>query len=210
MSGPLRDEPFRAEVVERATAFTGKIWDVVREKFLYNGQPIIREYVDHPGAVAILAMDEDDRVLLIRQYRHPVRSRDWEIPAGLLDEDHEAPLEAAKRELAEEADVAAEDWHVLADYVNSPGGSNEAIRIYLARSVSEVDAFRRTAEEADIEVRWVSLDDAVAAVLARDVQNPSTVIGVLTAAARRASGWSGLAPADAPWTRHAKHGSAGR
>jgi 8-oxo-dGTP pyrophosphatase MutT (NUDIX family) len=199
---PLRDEPFSAEVLERKTVYSGKVWDVVSETFRYNGEPITREYVDHTGAVAVLAMDDEDRVLLIRQYRHPIRSRDWEIPAGLLDDEGEEALDAAKRELAEEADIAAEDWSVLAEYVNSPGGSNESVRVYLARNVSEVEAFERTAEEADIEVRWASLDDVVAGVLARELQNPSVVIGALAAAAERARGWTGLSPADVPWPRH--------
>ncbi|WP_210505162.1 NUDIX hydrolase [Naasia sp. SYSU D00057] len=203
---PLRDEHYAAEVTERSTVFEGKIWDVVRETFDYNGEPITREYVDHTGAVAILAIDDQERVLLIRQYRHPIRSRDWEIPAGLLDDEGEEPLDAAKRELAEEADIAAEKWNVLADYVNSPGGSNEAVRVYLARGITDVDAFERTAEEADIEVRWVSLDEALQGVLSRDLQNPSTVIGVLAAAAARSRGWDTLDPGDAPWPRHPKLG----
>jgi 8-oxo-dGTP pyrophosphatase MutT (NUDIX family) len=204
---PLRDEPFEAKVLDRTTVFDGKIWDVVRETFDYNGKPITREYVEHTGAVAILAVDDDERILLIRQYRHPIRSRDWEIPAGLLDDEGEDPLEAAQRELAEEADIAAERWNVLAEYVNSPGGSNEAVRVYLARGISDVDAFARQAEEADIEVRWVSLDEALQGVLSRDLQNPSTVVGVLTAAAARdRGGWDTLAPGDAPWPRHPKFG----
>ena len=204
---PLRDEHYAAEVTERSTVFEGKIWDVVRETFDYNGEPITREYVDHTGAVAILAIDDEERVLLIRQYRHPIRSRDWEIPAGLLDDEGEEPLDAAKRELAEEADIAAEKWNVLADYVNSPGGSNEAVRVYLARGITDVDAFERTAEEADIEVRWVSLDDALQGVLSRDLQNPSTVIGVLAAAVARSRGWDTLDPGDAPWPRLPKLGN---
>ena len=204
--GSLRDEPFEAEVIERTRVFDGKIWDVVRETFDYNGEPITREYVDHTGAVAILALDDAERILLIKQYRHPIRSRDWEIPAGLLDDEGEEALEAAQRELAEEADIAAEQWNVLVDYVNSPGGSNESVRVYLARGISDVDAFERTAEEADIEVRWVSLDEALDGVLNRHLQNPSTVIGVLAAAAARARGWDTLAPGDAPWPRHPKLG----
>ena len=204
---PLRDEPFSAEVLKRSIVFDGKIWDVVREPFEYNGESITREYVDHTGAVAILAVDDQERVLLIRQYRHPIRSRDWEIPAGLLDDEGEEALDAAKRELAEEADIAAERWNVLADYVNSPGGSNEAVRVYLARGISDVDAFERVAEEADIEVRWVSLDEALQAVLSRDLQNPSTVVGVLAAAASKAKGWDSLDPGDAPWPRHPKLGN---
>src|SRR5699024_5294316 len=109
----------------------------------------------------ILALDDEDRVLLIRQYRHPVRRRDWEIPAGLLDVAGEHPLATARRELAEEADLAATQWSVLAEFATSPGGSNELIRVYLARGLTELEPFARTEEEADIERRWVGLDAAV-------------------------------------------------
>jgi ADP-ribose pyrophosphatase len=170
---PLEDAPEHPQILHRRTLHDGRVWNVVTETFDYNGSPITREVVDHPGAVAVLALDDQERVLLIRQYRHPVRSRDWEIPAGLLDVDGEPPFEAAKRELAEEADLKADRWDVLADFMNSPGGSNEMIRIYLAREVSEVPAFDRTDEEADIEVRWVPLDEVVDAVLTRKVQSRS-------------------------------------
>jgi 8-oxo-dGTP pyrophosphatase MutT (NUDIX family) len=202
----LRDEPFTAKITDRSVKFEGRVWDVVSETFDYNGEQITREFVDHTGAVAVLAMDEDERVLLIRQYRHPIRSRDWEIPAGLLDEDGESALSAAQRELAEEADLAAARWNVLVEYQNSPGGSNEVVRVYLARGLTATEAFERTAEEADIEVRWVSLDDALDGVLDRRLQNPSTVSGVLAAAALRARGWQGLAGGDEPWPRHPKLG----
>ena len=203
---PLEDVPEHPRILERRTIHAGKVWNVVTETFDYNGKAITREVVDHPGAVAVLALDAEERVLLIRQYRHPVRSRDWEIPAGLLDVDGEPPFEAAKRELAEEADLKAERWHVLADFLNSPGGSNEMIRIYLARDVSEVPAFDRSDEEADIEVRWVPLAEAVDAVLARRVQSPSLVVGVLAAAAAKAQGWASLADPGTPWARHPRAG----
>jgi ADP-ribose pyrophosphatase len=205
-TGHIEDVPEHPTVVERETLHSGRVWDVVAETFQYNGGSITREVLVHPGAVAVLALDDEERVLLIRQYRHPVRAREWEIPAGLLDVDGEPPLEAAQRELAEEADLAAERWNVLADFLNSPGGSDETIRIYLARGVSAVAAFDRTEEEADIEVRWVPLDEALDAVLARRVQAPSLVVGVLAAAASRARGWATLAPGDEPWLRHPKAG----
>lgn len=198
----LRDEAFSAELVSTERVYEGRVWDLRRDTVDYNGTQIVREYVDHTGAVAVLALDDDERVLLIRQYRHPVRARLWEIPAGLLDAAGESPLEAAKRELAEEADLRADDWSVLGEYYTTPGGSDEAIRVYLARGLSETpERFAREAEEADIEKRWVSLDDAVAAVRSRDVQNPSLVVGVLSAAVSRATGWTDLADADAEWTR---------
>ena len=202
-SAPLADEPAFAPVSDSEIVFDGKVWDVRRDTFGYNGSGIVREYLDHPGAVAILALDEQDRVLLIKQYRHPVRTRDWELPAGLLDEAGEHPLVGAQRELAEEADLVATDWNVLGEFATSPGGSNEVIRIYLARGLAVApEVFERTEEEADIEVRWVPLDDCVDAVLARRVQNPSLVIGALAALAARARGWSSLGAADAPWPRH--------
>jgi 8-oxo-dGTP pyrophosphatase MutT (NUDIX family) len=199
------DEYVDLPLLGRETVFHGRIWDVRRDAFAYGDDAIRieREYVDHPGAVAVLVLDDDDCVLLIKQYRHPVRAREWEIPAGLLDVRHEPALDAAQRELAEEADLVASDWAVLVDYFTTPGGSSEAIRIFLARGVTEADApFDREHEEADMELRWVPLDDCVDAVLARRIGNPSLARGVLAAAAARARGWRSLSPANAPWPAH--------
>jgi len=202
---PIADEPVELPVVGSEVEFTGRVWDVRRDTVEYRGAHLVRDYIDHPGAVAVLALDDEDRVLLIQQYRHPVRSRDWEIPAGLLDVDGEHALEAAQRELAEEADLAASDWSVLVDYRTTPGGSNEAIRIFLARGLAPTAVpHPREDEEADMAIRWVPLDDCVDAVLARRVQNPSLVVSVLAAHAARARGWSSLAPADVEWPTHPK------
>ena len=201
----IGDEPFRPEIISSEVAFAGRIWNVRRDTFGYNGEEITREYVDHTGAVAVLALDDDGRVLLIRQYRHPVRHRDWEIPAGLLDIHGEDPLTAAQRELAEETDLQAGRWNVLADIFTSPGGSDEAIRIYLARDVKPTaEAFAREAEEADIEVAWVPLEEAVDAALARRAHNAPLSIAVLGALAARERGWASLGAADAPWPSHPK------
>ncbi len=201
----LNDQPFRPEIVSSETAFEGKIWNVRRDVFRYNGEEITREYVDHTGAVGILALDEDGKVLLIRQYRHPVRHRDWEIPAGLLDQHGEDPLTAAQRELGEEADLEADEWNVLTDVFTSPGGNDESIRIYLARGIrSTGSAFAREAEEADIEVRWVPLDEAVDAVLQRRVHNAPLIIALLAARTAREQGWSTLGAANEPWPSHPK------
>ncbi|MFD6879141.1 MULTISPECIES: NUDIX domain-containing protein [unclassified Streptomyces] len=163
-----------------------------------------RDYQVHPGSVCVLALDARDRVLVIRQYRHPVRHRLWELPAGLLDVPGENPLRAAQRELYEEAHVKAEDWRVLADFFASPGGSDEAIRIFLARGVSDAEGERyeeSDSEEADMEVAWVPLADLVRGVLAGELGNPGLVTGVLALAAATASpeGPEGLRPAQAPW-----------
>ena len=152
----LVDEPFAVTVLGSAVEFHGRVWDVRRDRFEYGSSAIAREYVDHTGAVAILALDENDRARLIRQYRHPIATRDWEIPAGLLDIEDEDPLVAAQRELAEEADLRASEWSLLVDFFTSPGGSTEAIRVYLARGLSETPAFDRAEEEAELETRWAS------------------------------------------------------
>lgn len=203
--GAFHDEPFRPQIVSSEVPFDGKIWDVRRDTFRYNGEDITREYVDHTGAVAVLALDDQDRVLLIKQYRHPVRYRDWEVPAGLLDVRGEDPLVAAQRELAEEADLEADRWNVLTDVFTSPGGNDEAIRVYLARGVrATAEAFEREAEEADIEVAWVPLEDAVDAVLERRVHNAVLIIAVLAARVAREKGWASLGAADAQWPSHPK------
>lgn len=206
-AGLLADDAFSPTVTASETVYTGRVWNVKRETFRYNGDDISRDYVDHTGAVAVLALDDDGRVLLIKQYRHPVRHRDWEIPAGLLDVTGEPPLAAAKRELAEEADLEADEWNVLADFYTSPGGSDEAIRVYLARSVRPTaETFDRSDEEADIEVRWVPLDEVVDAVLARRVQNPSLIVGILAARVARESGWAQLGSSSEPWPGNPKLG----
>ena len=203
MPDSLHDDHVSPLVTSSEVVFAGAVWDIARETFTLDDAAIVREFVDHPGAVAVVALDERGRVLVIKQYRHPVRARDWELPAGLLDAHGESPLDAAKRELAEEVDLVAESWHILSEFTSSPGGSNEVIRIYLARGVSAApEAFERTEEEAGIELRWVPLDDVVEAVLSRTVRNSILAIGTLSAAAGRARGWATLASADAPWPSH--------
>jgi ADP-ribose pyrophosphatase len=200
--GPLADEEFAVEVHSSETVFHGHVWDVRRDEFAFGESTITREYVAHTGAVAILAIDDDDRVMLIRQYRHPVGLREWEIPAGLLDVSGESPLLAAQRELAEEADLEASDWSLLSEFATSAGGSNEVIRVYLARGLSVTPAFERTEEEADLETRWASLDEVVDAALDRRIGNSILTIAALAAHASRARGWSTLGDATAAWPRH--------
>ena len=184
----------------------GAIWEVRAERIDLGEAGIVRrEIIHHPGAVTVLALDELERVLMIRQYRHPVRMDLWELPAGLLDVAGEAPLAAARRELAEEADLVADRWDVLADWFNSPGGSDEAVRLFLARSVHpvpEAERFAREAEELDMPTRWVPLEEARDAVLAGRVHNPGSVIGILAACVARDQDWKTLRPAGSPWPEH--------
>jgi 8-oxo-dGTP pyrophosphatase MutT (NUDIX family) len=203
----LADQASERTLLSSETLYRGRIWNVLSDTFTLqdDGGKLTRDYISHPGAVAVLVLDDDGKVLLLRQYRHPVKMTLWEIPAGLLDVDGEGFLVGAQRELAEEADLVAADWKVLADVFNSPGSSSEAIRIYLARGLRTVpqdQRHTRTEEEAEIEFHWMELDDAVAAVLNGSLHNPSAVVGILAAAAARADGFASLRGADAPWPAH--------
>jgi 8-oxo-dGDP phosphatase len=193
-------------VLESSTPFQGLIFDVRRDRVdLGEGGVVTRDFVTHPGAVAVLALHELDgveHVLMIRQYRHATGAHVWELPAGLLDVDDEPPWEAAARELAEEVDLIAQQWHVLADDVTSPGAFPETVRIFLARDLSDVPAaetHQRTAEELTLQPLWVPLDDAVDAALAGRISNSATLVGLLSAGLSGARGWSTLRPHDAPW-----------
>jgi ADP-ribose pyrophosphatase len=190
--------------LSRTPRFAGSVWDVVTDEVDFDGTVIRRDILVHPGAVAIIALDAAERVLLIRQYRHAVGRYLFEPPAGLLDAAGEDPLATARRELLEEAGVEAEDWAVLLDLLNSPGGSSEAIRIYLARGLRMVPRpFTGEAEEADLPQAWVPLDDARDGVLAGRITSPHGVAGILAAEVARAGDWTALRPADAPWPMRA-------
>ncbi|MGO1257233.1 MAG: NUDIX domain-containing protein [Microbacterium gubbeenense] len=182
----IRDEPFEVDVRKSETVYNGYVWDVREDTFQYGPTTLVRHYLDHTGAVAVVAVDDDDRVLLIQQYRHPIGQRDWEIPAGLLDIEGEDPVDAAARELKEEADAEAENWTELGSFALSPGGSNEVIRIYLATGVRMRESeYHRVEEEADIRAEWVPLADAVRAISEGRIHNAAMTIGILLAARQR-------------------------
>ncbi|MFD3442123.1 NUDIX domain-containing protein [Streptomyces sp. NPDC058685] len=199
----IKDTPEEWQVVATATPFEGKKTSVRADDVVMpDGAVARRDYQVHPGSVAVLALDPEDRVLVLRQYRHPVRQRLWEIPAGLLDVPGENPLHAAQRELYEEAHVKAEDWRVLVDVYTTPGGCDEAVRIFLARDLSaaEGERFEVEAEEADMELARVPVRELVRDVLAGDLHNNCLVVGVLSlVAARDGDGLDALRPAEAPW-----------
>ncbi|MFC8277248.1 NUDIX domain-containing protein [Streptomyces sp. NPDC057271] len=199
----LQDTPEEWRIVATTTPFQGKKTSVRTDDVVMpDGTVARRDYQVHPGSVAVVALDDQDRVLLVKQYRHPVRQKLWEIPAGLLDVPGENPLHAAQRELYEEAHVKAEDWRVLTDVYTTPGGCDEAVRIFLARDLSEArgDRFDVSDEEADMELARVPLADLVRGALAGGLHNNCLVVGVLSlAAARAGDGVEALRPADAPW-----------
>lgn len=208
----LADRHDPRPVHERQVRYQGMVWDVQRDTVdLGEAGVVHREYLEHPGAVIVAVyreVDGEPQLLMIQQYRHPVGTFEWELPAGLLDVDGEDPHAAAVRELAEEVDLRARTWHVLADFYASPGGMNEALRIYLARDLAAVapqDRHEREAEELGMPTSWVALDDAVAAALSGRINNAGAVVGVLALEAARQRGFTTLRPADAPWPQHPRN-----
>ena len=199
---PIADTPASYKVVGSEVLLrTGRVIDIRSDQVvLPDGSTATRDVVVHPGAVGIIALD-DGKVLMVQQYRHTVGQLLWEPPAGLLDEPGEDPLVAAQRELFEEAHHRADRWDVLVDAFTSPGMTDEAIRIYLARAVrpAEEPRYEATEEERDMPVRWVPLEEAVAAVLAGRLHNPMAVMGFLAAQHARDAGFRNLRPADAVW-----------
>ncbi|MFC5803491.1 NUDIX domain-containing protein [Streptomyces formicae] len=199
----IKDTPEEWQVTATSTPFVGNKTSVRTDDVVMpDGTVARRDYQVHPGSVAVLALDEDDRVLVLRQYRHPVRQKLWEIPAGLLDIPGENPLTAAQRELYEEAHVKAVDWRVLTDVYTTPGGCDEAVRIFLARDLSEAEGerFQVSEEEADMELARVPLKDLVRGALAGELHNNCLVVGVLAlTAALSGDGIAELRPAEAPW-----------
>ncbi|HHV21531.1 MAG TPA: NUDIX hydrolase [Propionibacterium sp.] len=202
--------------VRRAAEDTPELWPVRRREVLARGRlfdyfsdtvempsgdTMRRDFIDHTSAVAVIALDDDEHMVVVHQYRHPVGFRLIEPPAGLLDQDGEGWLRAAQRELAEEAGLAADDWRLLVDMMTTPGGVNESIRIYLARDLRAAgapDGFEPEGEEAHMDVLRVPVDDLLTGILSGRLQSPSLVAGVLAYAAARDK-LDRLRPADSPW-----------
>ncbi len=192
-------------VVQSDTVYEGRIISMRRDIVTMPGDATSqRDVVVHPGAVGVVALDDRGRVLLVTQYRHPVRRRLVELPAGLLDHPGEAPLAAAQRELMEEAGLAADTWHVLVDTLTSPGMTDEAIRVFLARGVREVARDVQEHEEAEMTSQWLDLDLAVSQALAGEIENAMCVVGLLGTQRAVRDGFSGLRPPDAPWPSQKK------
>ncbi|MGP3978732.1 NUDIX domain-containing protein [Streptomyces sp. 8N114] len=204
MADRIADTPEEWEVTATSEPFQGNKTGVRTDHVVMpDGSVVSRDYQTHPGSVAILALDDQDHVLVLSQYRHPVREKLWEIPAGLLDVPGENPLVAAQRELYEEAHVKAEDWRVLVDVYTTPGGSEEAVRIFLARQLSDVEGerFEVAEEEAEMELARVPLEELVRGALAGELHNNCLVVGslALSAALSSGGGLGALRPAQAPW-----------
>jgi 8-oxo-dGTP pyrophosphatase MutT (NUDIX family) len=199
----IADEPAHWPVASSAELSRGRLVTVRTDKVrMPDNQWAERDVVIHPGAVAVLALDDAFQVLLIRQYRHPVGRLLWEIPAGLRDVAGEPLWVTARRELLEEAGYQARDWRVLADYYTSPGFSTERLRVFLARDLEAVPAADRDfvpeGEEAHLLLAWLPLVEAVRKVFAGELHNGVAALGILAGYAARSEGFDRLRPADAP------------
>lgn len=213
MSAPA-DRPLAWPVQQREVLARGRVCDFIQDRVEPpRGEPFTRQYISHPGAVGIIAVDDRDRVAVVHQYRHPVGLKLVEPPAGLLDVDGEDPLVAAQRELAEEVQLQAETWRVLVDVCTSPGGSQESARVFLAMGLSEAphpDGFVPEDEEADMQIGWEPFDLLVDGVLAGRLQSPLLVAGVMALAAARGTGrLDTLRAPDAPWPVRDVHAGQG-
>ena len=192
--------PVVGELRRARGAFVTLRTDQVR---MPDGEVAERDVLEHPGAVAVVALDEAGQVLLIRQYRHPAGQLLWEIPAGIRDVDGEPPRVTAERELLEEAGYRARDWHLLADFFSSPGITSERLLVFLARGLTWVPESERGGhiprhEEAHLLVRWAPLREVAGLFLAGDLHNGVTAVGILSAYAARQGGFAALREAALP------------
>jgi 8-oxo-dGTP pyrophosphatase MutT (NUDIX family) len=202
----LQDETYTPTITASEIAYHGAVWDIRRETFdLPEATGLVRDLMAHTGAVGVAVVDDQQRILFIQQYRHPVRARLWEVPAGLLDVPGEDPLDAAKRELVEEADLTADRWELLSDSCLTPGGSSETMRLYLARDIQlvpEADRHQRCEEEAGLRFRWASIDEALDAVADGRVTNAIAQLAIFQVSrilrAEAAGSPVQLRPVDAP------------
>jgi ADP-ribose pyrophosphatase len=198
VSEPAADGAYRVLATE--TVYEGRVIRLVKDTVaMPGGGDSVREVVQHPGAVAVVAVDDAGHVVLLRQYRHPVGGYLWELPAGLRDADGEAPLTTAQRELAEEALLSAQRWSLLTTTFSTPGFCDEMVLVYLAEGLTDVarpEGFTVEHEELDMTVERVPLAEAVQRVFDGRIRNSAAVIGLLAAAQHRAGGTT-LRPVDA-------------
>jgi 8-oxo-dGTP pyrophosphatase MutT (NUDIX family) len=186
------------QVVRRTEPFHGAIFSVVSDEVaMPGGSTARRDWTRHLGAAAVVALDDSGQIALIRQYRHPIGRFMWEIPAGLADVPGEFGVDTAKRELAEEADLTASRWDLLVQVHTSPGFSDELLQVFLARDLAPVPEHllhRREHEEAEMIVRFVDLDEAVAMIFRSEITNGPNAVGILAAARARDADWAPLRP----------------
>jgi len=197
----IKDEPADFPLIKSDTVFSGRIWEVREEVFQFGEQELTRDFIVHPGAVGVIALNDLGQMLLVQQYRRTLGKMMWEPPAGLLDVADEDPLDAAKRELQEETGYLASDWRVLFDFAPSAGGSTELIRCYLATGLELHEAGRpeATGEEADMKVQWTPVGEVMEAIHTGAISNSLLITGTFALLAAMADPDAIVRDGDAPW-----------
>ncbi|MEI4271102.1 NUDIX hydrolase [Klenkia sp. LSe6-5] len=179
------------EVLGREEVYEGRVISLRRDTVaMPGGGSSVREVVTHPGAVGIVALDDDGALVMLKQYRHAIGAHLWELPAGLRDAEGEPPLRTAQRELAEEAGLAADRWQLLTTSLSTPGFCDELVGLYLAEGLTGVErpeGFVVEHEEADMTVERVPLAQALQMVFDGTVRNALAVIGILAVTAHRSA-----------------------
>ncbi len=192
------------ETASSETLYIGRIFALRRDHVrMPGGNTAVREVVEHYGAVAVVALDNDNKIPMVYQYRHPFGRRLWELPAGLLDAAGEPPHLTAARELVEEVGLEAGTWRVLVDLNTTPGFSDESVRVFLATGLRDVGRPEAHDEEADMTMRWYPIVDAVRMVLSGEIANAIAVAGILAAHAVT-TGVAEPRPLDSPWIDRSK------
>ena len=174
------------ETLELREVYSGRSTVRIETVRMPDGSQVEREVIEHLDAVAVVPVTDTGDVLLVRQYRQPLRGYLLEIPAGVLDVDGEAPEAAARREVLEEVEHEVSELRHLTTIANSAGWTNERTHVYLgrgARPASTPSGFTAEAEEADMEIVRIPLPNAVAAVRAGELSDAKTVVGLMLAAA---------------------------
>jgi 8-oxo-dGTP pyrophosphatase MutT (NUDIX family) len=173
LKGPLMLKP---TTVASTLGYSGRVIQVSSERLRYaNGSEYDIDYVRHPGAAAVVAVDHSKRICVVRQYRHGVEDFLWEIPAGKLDAG-EAPAVCARRELAEETGILAQRWTSLGAFIPAPGIFTEIIHLFLARDL-HIGSANPDADE-DLQLKWLPLDEAIALVLRGEWNDGKTALGL--------------------------------
>jgi len=171
-------------VLSVTPGFQGRVVQVNVERVqLPNGNIADLDVIHHPGGAAIVALDEQGQVCLLRQFRHAANGWLWELPAGKID-NREPPLQTAQRELEEEAGYQASQWSSLGDLVSSPGVFTEVIHLFLATGLRHVGA--KLEEHEVLEVHWKPLDEAVRMACSGEIRDGKSLVGIFRAAALRA------------------------
>lgn len=171
----LKEEVLREEVIYRGNITQYEVWDVE----LADGQTATREIVKHDDASAVMALDEDGRMIFVRQYRVAIGQNTLEIPAGLIDDADASPLEAAKRELEEETGIGAKEWEKVCGFYHSPGFCDEYLHIFLAKELHQVENPRAMDADENLEVLALSYEEALDYYLQGEICDSKSVYALL-------------------------------